>query len=146
MIPRDEHDARDGPQLDEHDPHVVAEGAGVVVGHAHAQGGAGLVPGLVDQGNGNNVLDPGSGVTPGDPHQELQAVRGHGDGGGRDEGEQGEDGGAGPVGVASALGEEERLEVVTQSDGDDGEVGAEGEHREQGQKDVQRKQEPGIGR
>ena len=145
MIPRDEHYARNGPQLDKHHPPGVAEGAGVVIGHAHPQGGASLLPGLVDQGRWDNVLDARPGVTAGDADQELQAVGGHGDCRGRDQGQQGEDGCAGPVGVAPTLGQEEWLKVVAQCYRDDREVGAQGEYREQGQEDVQRKQKPVVG-
>ena len=81
-----------------------------------------------------------------DTDQQLEAVCGHGDGGGREEGEEREERGPGPVAVAAALGQEHRLEVVAERDGDDGEVGAEGEHREQRQEDVQREQEPVVRR
>ena len=145
MIPRDEHDARDGPELDEHHPPCVTEGAGVVIGHAHPQGWPGLLSGLVDQGRGDDVLNPRPGVAAGYADQELQAVGGHGNGGGRDEGQQGEDGRAGPVRVAPALSQEEGLKIVAQGYRDNREVGAQGEHREQGKEDVQRKQKPGVG-
>ena len=145
MIPRDEHYARYCPQLDKHHPPGVAEGAGVVVCHAHPQGGAGLLPGLVDQGRGDDVLDARPGVTAGDADQELEAVGGHGDGCGRDQGKEGEDGRSGPVRVAPTLSQEERLEVVAQGYRDDREVGAQGKYREQGQEDVQRKQKPVVG-
>ena len=130
VIPGDKYDAGGGPQLDEDHPQCVAEGTLVVVGHAHSQLVGRLLPGVEDEGGGHDVLYARPRVAARDAHQQLQAVRGQRDGGGRDEGEQGEEGGAGPVGVAPALGEEEGLEVVTQSDGDDGEVCAEGEHRE----------------
>ena len=42
---------------------------------------------------------------------------GHGHGGGRPQGQQGEEQGAGPVGVAAALRQEQRLQVVAQGDG-----------------------------
>ena len=130
MIPGDEHDAGDGPQLDEHHPPGVAEGAGVVICDANSQGRVRLLPGLVDQGRGDDVLDPRSGVAAGDADQELEAVGGHRDHRGRDEGQQGEHGGAGPVGVAPALGQEEGLEVVAQGNRDNREVGAQGEYWE----------------
>ena len=49
---------------------------------------------------------------------------------------------AGPVGVAATIGEEERLEVVAEGDGDDWEVGAESEDREQGEENVESEHEP----
>ena len=144
MIPRDEHDARDCPQLHKHDPHGVSEGTLVVVGHAHTQGGPRLEPGLIDEGGGDDVLDPRSGVTPGDADQELETVRGHGDHCGGNQGQQREQGFPGPVGISSAVCEEERFEIVTESDRDDREVGAEGEDGEKGKKHVQREQEPRV--
>ena len=145
MIPCDEHYARDGPELDEHHPPGVAEGAGVMIGHTHPQGGASLLPGLVDQGGRDDVLDPGPSVAPSDSHQELQAVGGEGDGGGRDQGQEGEDRLPGPVGIPPALSEEQGLEVVAQGDGDDGEVCAEREDREEREEDVKREEKPGVG-
>ena len=124
----------------------MAEWAGVVVGHAHPQGRAGLLPGLIDQGRGNDVLNPRSGVAPSYSDQELETVGGHRDGGGRHEGKQREDSSSGPIGVATTLSQEEGLEIVAKGDRDDREVGAQGKHREQGQENVQRKQKPGVGR
>ena len=124
----------------------MAEGTLVVVGDAHTQGGGGLLPGLVHQGGRDDVLDPGPSVAPSDSHQELQAVGGQGDGGGRDQGQEGEDRLPGPVGIPPALRQEQRLEVVTQGDGDDGEVCAEREDWEEGEEDVKREEKPGVGR
>ena len=146
VIPCDKYDAGDGPQLDEDHPQCVAEGTLVVVGHAHSQLVGGLLPGVEDEGGGHDVLYARPRVAARDAHQQLQAVRGQRDGGGRDEGQQGEDGLAGPVGVPAALSQEQGLEVVTQRDGDDGEVGAEGEHWEECQEDVQSEEKPGVGR
>ena len=144
MIPRDEHDARDRPQLHEHDPHGVAKGTRVVVGHAHTQRGPRLEAGLIDERGGDHVLDPRSGVTSRDADQELQTVRGHGDHCGRDQCQQGEQGFSGPVGISSAICQEERLEIVAESDGDDREIGAEGEDGEESQEHVQGEEKPGI--
>ena len=146
MIPSYKDDAGRRPELDKDHPHGVTEGTLVVVGDAHTQRGGGLLPGLVDQGGRDDVLDPRPGVAPGDSHQELQAVGGEGDGGGRDQGQEGEDSLPGPVGIPPALSQEQRLEVVTQGDGDDGEVCAECEDREQREEDVKREEKPGVGR
>ena len=89
------------------------------------------------------MMTPHSSV---DTDQQLEAVCGHGDGGGREEGEEREERGPGPVAVAAALGQEHRLEVVAERDGDDGEVGAQREHREEREKDVKREEKPGVGR
>ena len=97
MIPSDENNASGRPELDKDHPHVVSEGTPVVVGHTNTQGGGGLLASLVDQGGGDDVLDPGPGIAPGDPHQELQAVGGQGDRCGREEGEEGEESLPGPV-------------------------------------------------
>ena len=146
MIPRDKDDAGGRPELDEDHPHGVAEGTLVVVGDAHTQGGGGLLPGLVHQGGRDDVLDPGPSVAPSDSHQELQAVGAEGDCGRRDQGQEGKDGLPGPVGIPPALRQEQRLEVVTQGDGDDGEVCAESEDWEEGEEDVKREEKPGVGR
>ena len=47
-----------------------------------------------------------------------------------------------PVAVHASVRQEQRLEVVGQSDGNDWKVGRQREHREQGQEDVQRKLKP----
>ena len=71
---------------------------------------------------------------------------GESDGCGRKESQQGEDGLPSPVGISPAICEKQRLEVVTQSDGDDGKVGGESEDREEGEEDVEGEEEPGVGR
>ena len=145
VIPSDKNDAGPGPELDEDHPHGVTEGTLVVVGDAHTQGGGSLLASLVDQGGGDDVLDPGPGIAPGDPHQELQAVGGQGDCCWRDEGQEREHGLPGPVGIPPALRQEQGLEVVTEGDGDDGEVCAEREDREEREEDVKREEKPGVG-
>ena len=67
---------------------------------------------------------------------------GHGNYGWGTESQEREHGVACPVGVAATIGEEERLEVVAEGDGDDGEVGAESEDREQGEENVESEHEP----
>ena len=136
MIPRDEHDACDRPQLHEHHPHCVSEGTLVMVGDAHTQGGPRLEAGLIDEGGGDHVLDSRSGVTSGDADQELQTVRGHGDHCGRNQCQQGKQSFSGPVGISSTICQEERFEIVTEGDGDDREVGAEGEDGEESKEHV----------
>ena len=86
VVPGDEDDAGGGPQLDEHHPERAPEGTLVVVVDPDPQLAAALLPGLEDQGGGDDVLDAGPGVAAGDPHQELQAVRGQRYGRGRHQG------------------------------------------------------------
>ena len=97
MIPSYKDDAGRRPELDKDHPHGVAEGTLVLVGDADTQGGGGLLASLVHQGGRDDVLDAGPGVAPSDSHQELQAVGGEGDGGGRDQCQEGEDRLPGPV-------------------------------------------------
>ena len=97
-----------------------------------------------DECSWHNVLNPSPGVAPRHPHQELQGVRGHCHAGRRDQSQQGEQKCPCPVGVEAALGQTQRLEVVRQGDGDDREVGGEGEHREEGEKVVDPELEPGV--
>ena len=146
VIPSDENNAGGSPELDEDHPHGVTEGTPVLVGHPNTQGGGCLLSSLVDQSGRDDVLDAGPGVAPSDSHQELQAVGAEGDGGWRDQGQEGKDGLPGPVGIPPALRQEQGLEVVTEGDGDDGEVRAEREHREESEEDVKREQKPGVGR
>ena len=144
VIPGDENNAGCRPELDKDHPCGVTEGTLVVVGHPHTQGGGGLLTSLVDQGSWDDVLDAGPGVAPRDPHQELQAVGGEGDGCWREESQEGEEGLPGPVRISSALREEQGLEIVAQGDGDDGEVCAECEDREEREEDVEREEKPGV--
>ena len=146
MIPSDENDAGGSPELDKDNPRCVTEGTFILVSDSNTQRGGGLLPSLVDQGGWDDVLDARPGVAPGDAHQELQAVGGQGDGGGRDQGQEGEDRLPGPVGIPPALRQEQGLEVVTEGDGDDGEVRAEREDREEREEDVKREEKPGVGR
>ena len=129
MIPSDEDNTGDGPQLDKHHPECVTKRTLVVVDHTNSERGAGLLPGLIDQCRGDNILYAGPSIGAGDADQELQTVCHHGNDGGREQGQQGEHGLPGPVGVSPSLSQEERLEVVAESDGDNGEVGAESEDR-----------------
>ena len=69
---------------------------------------------------------------------------GHGYHGGGSQGQEGEQGFPGPVGVSSSISQEERLEIVAESDGDDWEVSAESKHGKECKENVKRKQEPRI--
>ena len=145
MVPSDKNDAGRSPELDKDHPHAVTEGTLVVVGDSNPQGGGCLLPSLVDQSSRDDVLDPGACVAPRDAHQELQTVGSQGNGCGRDECQQREEGLPGPVRISPALSEEQGLEVVTEGDGDDGEVCAESEDREEREEDVKREEKPGVG-
>ena len=68
----------------------------------------------------------------------------HGDQSGGEESQQGEEEGTSPVTISSPLCQEERLQVVAQGDGDDGEVCAECEDREEREEDVEREEKPGV--
>ncbi len=57
---------------------------------------------------------------------------GHGHAGGRPESQDGEQKVASKVGIGAALSQAQRLQVIGESEGDDGEVGRDGEHGEQG--------------
>ena len=115
-----------------------------MVDDTNPQRGSGKIPWLINQRRGHNVLYPSSSVTSSDSNQELQVVGGHGNDGGGTESQEREHGVACPVGVAATIGEEERLEVVAEGDGDDWEVGAESEDREQGEENVESEHEPWV--
>ena len=90
VVPGDEHDAGDGPQLHEHNPHPVLEGALMMVPDPHPQGCPSLLPGIIHQGSWHNVPDPSPCIAPCYANQELQAVGRHGHAGGGNRGQQGE--------------------------------------------------------
>ena len=85
---------------------------------------------------------PCPGIASSDADQELERVGGHGHAGRRDQGQQREEKGPRPVGVGPALRQAQRLQVVGEGDGDDGEVGGEGEDRKEGEEVVDAKFEP----
>ena len=68
----------------------------------------------------------------------------HGNKGGRKEGEQGKEEGAGPIAVSPPLCQEQCLQVVAEGDGDDREVGGEGEDGKEREKAVTSIEQPGI--
>ena len=145
MIPSDKNDAGRCPELDKDHPHGVTEGTLVVVGDADTQRDGCLLASLVDESGWDDVLDPSPGVAARETHQELETVRGQGDCCGWDESQEGEESFPGPVGISPALREEQGLQVVAEGDGDDGEVCAEREDREEREEDVKREEKPGVG-
>jgi hypothetical protein len=71
VVPCDDHDAGDGPQLHEHDPHPVLDGALMMVPDPNPQGSPSLLPGIIHQSCRHIVLDPSPYIAPCDPNKEL---------------------------------------------------------------------------
>ena len=94
------------------------------------------LPCIENQSCWNNILYPSSSIAPCYTNQELQRVRRHRHTGRGDQSQEREENSACKPGVRSTLGEEQGLEVVGEGQGDDGEVGGQGEHREQGEEEV----------
>ncbi len=127
MVPGDQADGAEGPDVDEDHPEGGAEIGAVLVADAHPDGPPGDPAAAVDQEGRKDVLYPCAGVGPGDPDQQLQAVGGQRHRHGGHQRQEGEDAAAGAPGVHATLGQEERSQVVPEGDGDDGKVGRQGE-------------------
>lgn len=133
----DEHEARAGPQPNKPHPEGVAERRPVLVDGIPAHHGLQMAPGVVHEAGGDNVLDPCAGVGSCDAHQGLQVVgaEGHHDGG--HQGDEGKHDAVHHPRVGAPVPVEQGLPVVPQCDGDDGEVGADGENWKQAQEVAQ---------
>lgn len=133
----DEHEAGAGPQQNKPHPEGVAERRPVLVDGISAHHGLQMAPGVVHEAGGDNVLDPCAGIGSRDPHQGLQVVgaEGHHDGG--HQGNEGKHDAVHHPRVGAPVPVEQGLPVVAQRDGDDGEVGADGENRKQAQEVAQ---------
>ena len=133
----DEHEAGAGPQQNKPHPEGVAERRPVLVDGISAHHGLQMAPGVVHEAGGDNVLDPCAGIGSRDPHQGLQVVgaEGHHDGG--HQGNEGKHDAVHHPRVGAPVPVEQGLPVVAQRDGDDGEVGADGENWKQAQEVAQ---------
>ena len=116
----------------------------MLVSHPHPDGLRGLLPGVVHQGCWHHILYPCPCIASGQTHEKLKRVRCHGNSSWRQESEQREEEGASPVAVPPSLGQEQRLQVVAEGDGDDGEVCWESEDREEREEAVAGVEQPGV--
>lgn len=133
----DKHEAEGSPQQNEPHPEAVAEGWPVLVDGISAHHRLQVAPGVKDEEGWDNVLDPCTGIGPRDSHQGFQVVcaEGHHDGG--HERNEGKYHSVHHPRVGTSVPVEQGLPVVSKRDGDDGEVGADGEDREQAEEVAQ---------
>lgn len=115
----------------------MTEGTLVFVDGVPPQHGLQVAPAAVDQAGGDDVLDPRAGVGSCNPHQRLQIVGEEGHSDGRHQGDERKHHAVHHPRVGAAIAVEQRLPVVAERHGDDGEVGADGEDREQAQEVAQ---------